>query len=81
MVQEDIDEITIQNKIIQQKQKPKQLEIKYLLCNTSTIAYVIKITKNLEVMENIKHEENEETLNDMNIITEHQFNIKNGIIF
>jgi hypothetical protein len=27
-------------------------------------------------MENIKHEGNEETLNDMNIITEHQFNIK-----
>jgi hypothetical protein len=27
-------------------------------------------------MENIKHEENEETLNDMNIIIEHQFNIK-----
>jgi hypothetical protein len=67
MVQEDIDEITIQNKIIQQKQKPKHLKIEYLLCNTSTNAYVTKITKNLELMENIKYEENDETLNDMNI--------------
>jgi hypothetical protein len=47
MVQEDIDEITIQGTIIQWKQKHEQLEIEYLLCNTSINAYVIEITKNL----------------------------------
>jgi hypothetical protein len=40
------------------KTKTKQLEMEYLLCNTSINAYVIEITKNLELMENIKHEEN-----------------------
>jgi len=58
MVQEDIDEITIQNNIIQWKQKLEQLEIEYLLCNTSINAYIIEIIKNLELMENIKNGKN-----------------------
>ncbi len=62
MVQEDIDEITIQNSIIQWKQKPEQLKIKYLLCNTSINAYIIEITKNLELMENIENEKNEKMI-------------------
>jgi len=57
MVQKDIDEITIQNNIIQWKQKPEQLEIEYLLCSTNINAYVIRITRNLELMENIENEE------------------------
>jgi len=56
MVQENIHEIMIQNNIIQWKQKPEQLEIEYLLCNTSINAYVIEITVNLELMENIENE-------------------------
>ncbi len=58
MVQEDIDEITIENNIIQWKKKLEQLEIEYLLCKTSINAYIIEITKNLELMENIKNEKN-----------------------
>ncbi len=80
MVQKDIDEVTIQNNIIQQKQKLEQLEIKYLLCNTSTNAYLAKITRNLELMENIKHEENEENIK---WYEHHNWTSiwKNGIIF
>ncbi len=47
---------------MQWKQKPEQLEIEYLLCNTSINAYVIEITKNLELMENIEHEDNEKMI-------------------
>jgi len=44
------------------KKKLEQLKIEYLLCNTNINAYVIEITKNLELMENIKHEENEKII-------------------
>ncbi len=56
MVQENIDEIMKQNNIMQWKQKPEQLEIEYLLCNTSINAYIVEITRNLELMENIENE-------------------------
>lgn len=46
MICKDIDEITIKNSTTQHKQKLEQLEIEYLLCNTSTNAYITEITKN-----------------------------------
>jgi hypothetical protein len=67
MICKDIDEITIENNITQHKQKLEQLEIKYLLCNTSTNAYITEITKKIKLMENNKHEEKNETY-DMNMI-------------
>jgi hypothetical protein len=74
MIHKDIDEITIKNNTTQHKQKPKQLEIEYLLCNTSTNAYIIEITKKLELMENNKHKEKNETY-DMNMIINEPPNI------
>jgi hypothetical protein len=48
MIHKKIDEI--HNK----KKKPKQLEIKYLLYKININAYITKITKKLELMENKK---------------------------
>ncbi len=71
MIHKDIDEITIENNTRQHKQKLEQLEIEYLLCNTSINAYIIEITKN-KLMENNKHKENNETYDINTIITELQ---------
>jgi hypothetical protein len=71
MIRKDIDEITIENNTRQHKQKLEQLEIEYLLCNTSINAYIIEITKN-KLMENNKHKENNETYDINTIITELQ---------
>jgi len=74
-----IEEIAIQNNTTQHKQKLEQLEIKYLLCNTSTNPYIIEITKKFKSMKNIKKIEPNET-NDMNIINEIQIKQNNGIM-
>jgi hypothetical protein len=67
MIYKDIDEITVENNTTQHKQKLEQLKIEYLLCNTSTNAYITKITKQIKFMENNKHKEKNETY-DMNMI-------------
>jgi hypothetical protein len=55
MMHEEIDLIILQYNIKQQEQKPEQLEIEYLLYNTSIKQCIIKITKNFESMKNKKN--------------------------
>ncbi len=52
MMHEEIEIITIQYNIKQQEQKLEQLEIEYLLYNTSIKQCIIKIRKNFESMKN-----------------------------
>jgi len=67
MVHEEIDElITIKNNITEPKKKLEQLEIKYLLCNTSDKKYTIEITKKLNQWR-IKN--TWKKMDDMNTIT------------